>query len=481
MSLPPRAFLPRPVRAAVVAAVGMALALSLFPRVSFTSSPDFPGACEAGEPYFVTACYLGLSRASSQRIYDGDAPSLVVLSDTPNNSPRYQLASFDEIGAVWGLAYQSAENAVYAAAFHKRQLPFGPNGPGAIYRIDLSSGSISHVIRVPNVGPDSHDYPMVGLDRSAEAGAGRTGLGDLDISEAEDELAVVNLDDGHIYRFALPSGNLIGSFANGGSAEPWSAEARPFGLAYHDGELYHGVVRSAEESLDQFSLRALVYRSAPDGAGMKKVADFPLIYERGRMAIQNVNSRSTLDWQPWDDGRRRGSGAYDPFQIYPMPILADLEFDVRGNLIAGLHDRHSDASHHYIELASVAMDAPGMGVGDLLLGTPTCSGWAFEPREEHFDDAVSRFGDESALGGLAYFAPSDHLVAGSYAVDSRDRQEGWQSAAGLFWYDGASGNKLQLEPATRRVCVTTCRRCSRSGRRTPTMSTYLGASARWAM
>jgi len=262
-----------PLRRTVMLAATMAVALciGLAPLRVHTQGPTLPdldAACAAGEPYAVGAWYRGVVRDTSRRCWDADAASIVLFSDTPLDEPQYALASYEDVGAVWGLAYHAGERAVYAAAFHKRQLPFGPGGPGAIYRIDLADGRVGLFATVHNVGPDTHEKGTTAMDDAAVPGVGRTSLGDLELSPDGAELAVVNLDDRRIYRYSVPAGVLLGSFAHGACQEPWAAEARPFGLGYYGGELFHAVVRTAEDTGAPRNLAAYIYRSAPDGERM---------------------------------------------------------------------------------------------------------------------------------------------------------------------------------------------------------------------
>ncbi len=76
----------------------------------------------------------------------------VLFRDTPDDGPHYSLVTLDEIGALWGIGYDPRDDAVYAGAYHKRLVPFGPGGPGAIYRIHLSTGRWKHAFTVPNAG-----------------------------------------------------------------------------------------------------------------------------------------------------------------------------------------------------------------------------------------------------------------------------------------------------------------------------------------
>jgi len=109
-----------PLRRTVMLAATMAVALGigLAPVRVHTHGPTLPdieAACEAGEPYLVGTWYRGVVRETSRRACDSSAASVVLFSDTPADSPQYSLATYEDVGAVWGLAYHAGERAVFAA------------------------------------------------------------------------------------------------------------------------------------------------------------------------------------------------------------------------------------------------------------------------------------------------------------------------------------------------------------------------------
>jgi hypothetical protein len=99
-----------------------------------------------------------------------------LFSDTAGNSPQFVLATYADVGAVWGLAFRRSEPALYAAAVQKRQFHFGPGGPGAIYRIDLSTGDTTLFVTVPNPGQDTHEESNASRDVVAPTMDGSIGL-----------------------------------------------------------------------------------------------------------------------------------------------------------------------------------------------------------------------------------------------------------------------------------------------------------------
>ncbi len=360
------------------------------------------------------------------------------------------VATYADVGTVWGLAYSPADNAVYASAFHKRQLPFGPCGPGGIYRIDLDPVRVSCFAQVPNVAASSHRFSR-GHDQAAEQYAGRTSLGDLELNTAASELYVVNLDDRRIYRYAIASGELLGSFPHGAANEDWAAEARPFGLGYHSGYLYHGLVRSGELTGLSNDLRAYVYRSLSDGSDMALAASFDLNYARGVLEPGCGWEGKPLDWGPWHDGHRVNHDWGIPVPVVnPMPLVSDVGFDAEGNMLVAMRDRWADSGAFFVTYrpSTKSRDILGAGFGDILRGIRQGSSWQFDTSSEHYDDDGPGLGPEIAHGGLAGWPHAPGAVLSAFATDDPTGQLAAWFYAGVVAYDDATGDKLEQ----RRLC-----------------------------
>ena len=213
--------------------------------------------CAAGGSALVAACLSEFMMVANGTWAGADlarAPAVVAVRTGPGAPAEHRLATLVDTGSVWGLATVEMAPVVYAAAFQTRGQPFVRVGPGAVYRLDLLTGTVDLWATVPDAGGETHsDGPD--LDEPARNGAGKRASATPTPLDDGRELAVVNLADRRIYRFAVPGGELLGSFAHGASGEAWAADARPFGLAYHDGRLYHGVVNTAESSQARASWR----------------------------------------------------------------------------------------------------------------------------------------------------------------------------------------------------------------------------------
>jgi Mg-chelatase subunit ChlD len=375
-------------------------------------------------------------------------PAVTMFSDSPANRPQYLLGSAKEIGPVYGLAYSRREQAVYAAAFRKRSFPLGPGGLGAIYRMDLAADAWRVFVIVPNVGEAPAFISFTDLPAQREAG--KTGLGDIDLNDDESELFAVNLADRRIYRYALPSGDLLGAFPNGAATEAWADRARPFGLTVHDGRVYHGVVNSAEGGR-AVDLRAVVYSSAPDGGDMRVELSFPLDYGRGLTEVPRFFCQTNpcspvnanLRWRPWVD-RALNPQNDAGLSVYPMPMLSDIVFEGTDSMVIGLRDRLGDIAPPQLRYRyGAGLDAPGLAIGDIQRAERGPTGWTVDTSSEHYDDAFSHSAD-GLMGALAYLGPPGRIVATSLG-DYPFLPYSTLPYAGITWLDPVSGNKVGFE------------------------------------
>ncbi len=456
-----------PVAFHLLVAAGALFGMAVIAERLSLKAPDFQQACREGKPYYVVASYR--AQSVRNRAPDMNAPSIMLFQDTSQDSPHYVLANYRQVGTVWGLAYSSHEPAIYAATYHKRAMPYGPEGAGAIYRVDLKTGSVSAFAQIPNAGARSRgsSFPdgTRDFDGTGARQVGRTALGDLDINADETELFVTNLADGKIYRVALSGGTIVGSFDHGAVGEPWADSARPFGLAFHNGKLFHGVVNSLGSGA---TFVANIYRSEPDGSDMTQVASLGLTYARPGIRLRHAGGVKT-DWRTWQDALPLPNPWERPERHQPQPMLTDLAFTANGQLVIGLRDRFWDIELQWIKsdetvgptvtsahgVVRTPTPAPpqsiseeGLGFGDILRGIPDSSGYSIQTDPEHFDDTNALGHEESAMGGLAALPGANGVAAASYGVVDA-HSDLIVGREGIYWYDVPSGNKTSLEPIGR--------------------------------
>ncbi|ADB40048.1 SdrD B-like domain-containing protein [Spirosoma linguale] len=285
------------------------------------------------------------------------------------NFPPEHIATADQIGSVWGLAYHRRTKKILSAAFIKRHMSLGPLGTGGIYMSDIVTHKTTRFLDVNTLGIDTGADPHTGLfadktQASADPGAmravGRISIGGMDMSEDDKTLYFINLKDRKIY----------GVFINSTAVAPTSATAvkswaipdpgcsngdfRPWALKVYHGKIYIGVVCSAETSQQKSDLSATIYRFDPNAATpvFETVLAFPLDFRRGPADLTTDPNQPDYDctkydhWLPWTDAWPTPCGLGDSrrFVMSPQPILSDLEFDDDGSMLIGFMDRFGNMS-----------------------------------------------------------------------------------------------------------------------------------------
>ena len=374
-----------------LAAIFLAGRAAAVPSQPAAATPDsLPAACGSPNPYLVTARFVNHLNGGEL----ASEPVVFAFRDTLDDSAshRVPLATYAQVGTVYGLAYDAAREQVYAGAFMKRGSLFPPGGPGVINRIDLASGDVERFASLAAGPADAH---RLSDDRDAPA-AGQVGwmsLGDLEVDPEGESLFVANLFDSRIYRLALPGGEVVGSFDHGGARLPGAYEMRPFALAVHAGRLYHGIVDLSAATLTDLNPVGRIYSSNFDGGDMEQVAAFPL--------------------NPADS-----DGELLPWSWLDRPVLSDIEFLADGRMVVGVRNLVIDAT---------IGERPGR-LGDLFPLVEDAGEWSAVIEPETFDDDIAGF-HESMTGGLAGLSNLG-LLAASVHVGGADFD-----GTTAIWYD----------------------------------------------
>lgn len=374
---------------------------------------------------------------------------------------RTSLAQAQDIGTVWGLAYNENTQTIFASSFFKRHSGFGPGGPGAIYAINRTTGAVTTLINVASAGADPHttaDYfndnnrTIVGgqpVDSGWDS-VGKIGWGGLTISDDGSTLYAVNLGDRRLYIIPIANPAAATSVAiplpttNG---RP-DTDARPFAVQFYQGRIYVGVTDTAESTItalnpngDATQLMAYVYSFDANNLATAPVQNlaFSLAYSRGE-AVAGI----TADWQPWSQAYRQlnsvGNGAFE-LAINPMPWLTGIAFDATGNMTLGLRDRIGDTTGAGAFSDPTRANVPinGIAVGDVLrvFGDPI-NGWTLE-------------NNGSGPGGTPTGTPNNNLGPGGGEFYDGDKvvavsppNPGATTAAGNSSDQSAMGAVLQL-------------------------------------
>ncbi len=454
--------------------------------------------CGVPDPALLVPCYINgdpmSTTATSAAVSAGNRDVLVSVpySASGLTPPETMVATGKQIGAVYGLAVHRAANKLFSAAFTKRHVGFGPGGPGGIYRTDLTTNT-STLFTTLNAGPDPHSgLPAEAGTSNRDAGAfdavGKTGLGDIEISDDGRMLYVVNLFDRRIYLIPLlaeaPAGvdplNYLapGAITSIAIPDPGCANQtyRPFALKALRGKLFVGMVCSNEgaavgqnpltvpapgnASVYAFDITPLTNTLS---ASATQVLSFPLTYPKGA-ALDGVEALKK--WYAWGDNFYNTPYSSTSTQgtdvSYPQPWLTDIEFDVDGTMILGLRDRFGDQTGYLNDAPDPANTKmySGLATGDLLRAGQCGSNGTYVLESagsvcaslstlsgqngdgpgggEFYDDNAFCCHSETSYGGLALLPGRGEVV--NVTLNPLDL-----NSAGFRFYDNLTGQQRRSQ------------------------------------
>jgi hypothetical protein len=442
---------------------------------------------------------------------DTSTTANVTLYDSPAANPMDVAAN--QAGPVYGLAYARRTRLLYAGAYFKRHVGFGPQGPNALYVIDRAGlGSVTGFYTVPGTATNSHDtanYPRDNNNTGWNA-VGKTSLGGVAISEDESTLYVVNLSNRTLYSLNASTGAQIASQAvptnlplPSGTCP--AADARPFATQMYRGQLYVGLVCSAESSanVDTFTdsngngvhdsgdyyidanlngvrntgesyleltgngaynagetftdgdgngvynlgdarnLRAYVYAVNPTtlAFGASPVFQMPLNYRRG---VNTATQGANGAWRPWSNVYRNAS-TNSTRTVYSQPMLTDISFD-NGNLVLGLRDRVGD------QVGNGALSDPGNAsnttfyqprtAGDVIKACGVIGSWSVENNGRCGGTGAAPQNVAEGPGGAEFYFGDAFSLSGTFLSPAVTIE-----GKGSNHYDTGSGGLAQLPGA----------------------------------
>ena len=334
----------------------------------------------------------------------------ISFAATGSNPGITGMGTAAQYGSIWGTAFSKSQKDLYTAAFTKRYVGFGPEGAGAIYVTKLSGadfttagsptlfykfpddevgGSAIHGDLSTSAGSPSHDTP-------AFDNVGKTSLGDIELSEDEKELYVVNLYDRTLNTINVAS-KLKTATVPIPNPSPGSSY-RPFAVRVYRGKVYVGVVVTNEASYGETNFDTETYQSNKgNNAGMKAVVyeysggafnttpvlDFPLTYKKqATCSDQSIEAARGHFWRPWTSTYREDRTGN--LVTYPQPWLTGIDFDVNGDMILAFRDRYGDqmGQANYRPDGTVGpgttTTVSAITTGDILRAGKTGSSWIIE-------------------------------------------------------------------------------------------------------
>lgn len=375
---------------------------------------------------------------------DGDvtgsssAGPAIVSTPYDLDGAKTTVATFGNVGSVWGAAYQRTGSRLYNSAFLKRNSGL-KNGLSAIFMTKLSPnsflgnftlqgvngidfGSVTRVYdpsnTIESANPNEIFNAADGLDMDAFVKIGKVGIGDMDIFR-DSLLMLVNLNTKSIVTVNVSNPALLptnGTAAPSGLVSEYpltfpnsctNGQMRPFALDIEKGVGYLGAICDGSTGT-QSDLVAFVYTFDPKniGAGLTLVFSMPLNYARDRKAYFSPTQDDDGRWDTWKDSWAAMSTYNDPAYygiIDNAPILSDIDFDLQGNMVLGFSDRIAHQLNKLVPQSSPLVTDKETGVfagGDLikvcnisgtfvLEGDAGCTRSDTNPNAFLFDDKVT--------------------------------------------------------------------------------------------
>jgi len=428
---------------------------------------NYPSDYSQANPYVLVPCYVNGNPTSTTGNVGAEGV-LVTLpySSTGNTPAEFAISINSQIGTVFGVAYQRTAKHAYSSAFVKRHSGLGPGGAGAIYvtkptNAALTSFTSSVFATLPMAitvaSNTARGLPgsltVVNQDPLVFDQVGKTGLGDLEITEDGTQLYAVNLSDQKLYRIPInnptstnPTANTAGitSFSITGSSSVCRTNSvfRPFALKSYRGKMYVGGVCTNESiptsttinfgsgsiggnlyTRDTTGMKAVVYEFNPANNSFSAVLTFPLTYKKGATNNDKTGVDRADRWLPWTDVVP-GSTAVPsrfarndlPNMSYPQPWLTGIEFDVDGSMILSIRDRTGDqfGNNNYGPNNTTTYRA--IAPGDLLRAgkcSPTATQWTME-----FNATVCGVTSLSGAGNGQGFGNGEYYYSDAIAIPS---------------------------------------------------------------
>ncbi len=175
---------------------------------------------------------------------------------------------------------------------------------------------------------------------------------------------------------------------------------RPWGLNFHNGKGYLGLISDGSITQTRDHLFGYIMSFNPNNiqAGFTEELSFPLNYPRERASNPQLDNGPqalrTSVWMPWADTWEKTDIPLDDelsvqsglLCAYPQPIISDIDFTEKGDMIITMMDRwaHQVGYLNYSTILGNTTFIIGYAAGDILKAFKENSGYDLE--KENFDD-----------------------------------------------------------------------------------------------
>ncbi|MBK9015409.1 MAG: hypothetical protein IPM82_15860 [Saprospiraceae bacterium] len=370
-------------------------------------------------PNLVVACYENGSGVGNTN------PAFISIPSTAAGvSPAESTyAQTQDMGSVFGAAYDRVNKRIFVSSFLKRHSGFGPRGVDGVYIVDYSTASpsiiggfdlqgvtpsnggaaidLGSITRTNIAGtisagaagdyqlPSSRLNPSVDLDAFGKVA--KISYGDIDISEDGKTLWMVNLNQRALISVDISSlavstsnPNLLSSAlvkqypisSMTGIPTCTNGTLRPFALELYKNKVYLGCVCDAASSstlkkpaeLDGY----VVSIDPANPTTSTTVVTFGFDHNREPAYEQLVPANGSVDgdWQRWMNTyvESETNSGFVNFRSAPQPVIADIEFKGDGSMILGVMDRfaHQQGWEQYRAISTDRNLRSAISAGDLL-------------------------------------------------------------------------------------------------------------------
>lgn len=359
-------------------------------NLAVNSPDDYWDRTNIPDPTYVIPCYV---QGTITGAYNAD-PALVAFKQSANsptgtftNGSGAMFPSLDvptdksmpyqvnELGTVWGVAFNKKAQTYYMSTFAKRHSGVGPQGFGAIFTVRVSNlnttatfsnkaffnlegvtaaqggvlnfGTITRTTSSSSLNyiADTPNSPSYDLD--AYAKVGRMSYGDIDFQESTQKLFATNLFQRSLLEIDASSDlSPLSAAALGSKVKSYTLSAlsgaptcpngilRPWALKIYKEQGYIGLVCDASGSQNKADLRAYVMRFDPANvsAGLSPV-----------LTINTSYRDFTQEWRPWSTSFSQ-TGVALPADVnqfimnvaFSEPVVSDIEFDENNNMVIAM-------------------------------------------------------------------------------------------------------------------------------------------------
>ncbi|MBU1668708.1 LamG domain-containing protein [bacterium] len=378
----------------------------------------------------------GNSNRASVIAFDYEARGTVDTAPTP-----ISLAMANEVGTVWGKAYNANNKKLYTSAFLRRHADLSPDGLGAIYEIDVANQTPTlwmNLNSTTHLGASATLFPNEtaanrGLsspfspshDVWAYSRVAKEGLGGLDLSDDFTKMYAMDLTNRQLLEIDTASKSVSNRYpiTNPGCAGG-AGDVRPFGVDYLNGEVYVGVTCSGETNKNDSDVDAYVMKLT--GSSFTPV----------------VSGAKGFTWAGyWDDdpyayGSSCGNFKFGLKNAY-VPLITNMEIDSSGNMIIGVTSRNGfrfAEGNYAADTACTSLITGHESRGFVLNAIPSGLNWVLNATEtwntdngteqHHYKDGIfAHWGSgasETYIGGMAVTSCSGEEVVITNLMDALD-------------------------------------------------------------